>query len=148
GTRIIEPNPQITKSADAEDGTIHAQDEVTYTLEAWNANGHPTSFDTVVVDCVPAGLEVQTPVTAPTGTTVDVSTTASDCAGTLITWDIGHLAAQGATPGSDEITSRLTLEYTVVIDAEAGAGVQYDNTATITGFSVPEEPTNPGDYRR
>src|SRR5690606_6593670 len=64
-TFVIEPDPRISKVAD--DDTIVAEQVVTYTLQAWNASGRPTSFGTVVVDCVPAGLAVQTPVTAPTG---------------------------------------------------------------------------------
>lgn len=146
GTRVIEPNPQITKSADAEDGTILAEDEVTYTLTASNQNGRPTSFDTVVVDCVPAGLEVLSTDPA-VGVTVD--TAGADCTGTLITWSVGDLAAQGATGLlAGEVASPQTLTYVVRIDPLAGAGVQYDNTAEITGYSVPEEPGNTDPYRR
>jgi len=149
GTRVIEPNPQVSKVADED--TIVAGQVVTYTLQAWNQSGRPTSFDTVVVDCVPAGLAVRTPVLEPTGTSVVVDPAPTGCAGTLITWSIGDLAAEGATPGAGEIASRRTLTYDVVIDPAAGAGVRYDNTATIAGWSVPDDrsdPTDPDPRRR
>ena len=142
GTRVIEPNPQITKVAD--DDTIVAGQTVTYTLTASNTNGRPTSFDTVVVDCVPAGLQVLG--TTPTaGVTVETDSAACAGTGTLITWSVGDLAAQGATgiqPG--EVASSQSLYYEVEIDPAAGGGVRYDNTARITGYSVPDDRTDPG----
>src|SRR5690606_7542246 len=125
---------------------IVAEQLVTYTLQAWNTSGHPTSFGSVVVDCVPAGLAVQTPVSAPDGTSVVVDTDADGCAGTLITWTIGDLAAEGSTPAARELASRQSLDYVVEIDPAAGAGVRYDNTATITGHSIPVEPDARRDY--
>jgi|GEM_PF-2193084 len=142
-TYLVEPDPRVSKVAD--DDTIVAEQLVTYTLEAWNVSGRPTSFDTVVVDCVPAGLAVQLPVTAPGTTSVIVDPASPDCAGTLITWTIGHLAAEGSTPGAGEIASRQVLSYTVEIDPAAGGGVRYDNTATVTGYSVPDDRTDPTD---
>ena len=140
-TYVIEPNPQITKVADAE--TIVAGQTVTYTLQAWNAASRPTSFGTSVTDCVPPGLAV-TGVSAPppTGATWVASATA-ECTGTLITWAIGDLAAESTAPGAGELPSRQTLTYTVQVDPLAGAGVRYDNTARLTGYSVPDDRTDP-----
>ncbi len=142
-THVVEPDPRVSKVAD--DDTIVAEQTVRYTLEAWNVTGRPTSFDTVVVDCVPAGLAVQAPITEPAGTSVSIDTASADCAGTLITWTIGNLAAETSTPGVGEIASRQSLSYDVVIDPAAGGGVRYDNTATVTGYSVPDDRTDPTD---
>ena len=144
-TRVIEPDPRVSKVAS--DDSIVAEQEVDFTLQAWNASGRPTSFDTVVVDCVPAGLAVTLPVTAPSGTSVvvDASPAPAACAGTLITWTIGDLAAEGSTPGTGEIASRQSLTYSVVIDPAAGGGVSYENTARVTGYSVPDDRTVPTD---
>jgi len=127
-----EPNPQIDKSATPATDLVGGQ-TVTYTLRATNSGtNRPTSWDTVVVDCVPASLHNIQLVGAPAGVVIGAEGTSCDIApgtsnGTRIEWTIGALAG-GAT---------TEIQYTAELPAVPSGSDQYLNTATITGYTLP-----------
>ncbi|WP_430869254.1 hypothetical protein [Demequina aurantiaca] len=126
--RLIEPDPAVTKTVDQE--TVTAGQTVEYTLTANNTEGRPTSFDTVVTDCVPTGLANVTVSEPLTGVVVDPNPAPGGCEGTLITWTIGDLE------GDAETELNPTLKYTASVGTDAAGGEEYVNTATITGYSL------------
>ncbi len=123
---IVQPSPTLTKTSVPSSAPVAGQ-TVTYTLTAKNAASKPTLYDTVVVDCVPAGLTVLTVgpgATPAAGTGVAVN----GCAvgKTAITWTIGSIAANAST----------ALVYTAKVDPFAAGAASYQNTATLTGSTL------------
>jgi uncharacterized repeat protein (TIGR01451 family) len=121
---VTAPTPTLTKDAA---GSANAGDIVTYTLHAGNGSASPNGYDTVVIDCLPAGLTFQAYGTLPPGVTTDPATAgnaSNGCAvGTvLLTWHVGTLAP-GAT---------LALPYTAQVDPSAAGLASYTNTAQLT----------------
>lgn len=152
-----EPSPSLEKTIVGTPGG--ADGLVKYRLTAGNASGHPALYDAVVYDCLPAGLGM--PAAAPgwnftpaQGTATVSSQGGGKCrvddtvtgqigqkrvvpdtagTGTLIEWNVGRIDG-GAT---------TTLEFTAQIDAAAGGGVTYTNTAHIVGYTLPGDVTDP-----
>lgn len=122
GYRTIAPT--LAKTVNGEDeADVTAGATVTFQLTAANPSSRPHSYDTVVVDCVPAELEDVT-------ITVGSATVETDeCAdgGTLITWAAGDLA-----PGAS-----VTLTYTAVVDPSSAGLASYTNVANLTGTTLP-----------
>lgn len=134
----IHPAPTLTKalsSPPVQNSTPAIGDTREFVLTASNATGKPTLFDTVVVDCVPAGLVV---TALGSGATQAASAPADACAtvsgtGTVITWNVGSIAA-GESP---------TLKYTVQVGNAAAGGQDYVNIAKLTGSSLSGGGNNP-----
>lgn len=134
-TQFVIPSPQVDKSvtttagAALTDGIVGADEELTYTIQAWNATGRPTAYASVVTDCVPAGLLV---------TSVETGWTKTDngCAdgGTLLTWNAGDLQAEPA--------ARKQLSYNVRVDPQAGASGTYVNKVSLTANTLPSANSN------
>lgn len=124
----IEPNLQITKSAD-QDTDLRIGSEVTYTIQVSNPGNRPIAYDNTVVDTVPEGLEVQLPITDGGVWNEDLRT---------ITWDgIEQVPAADGEP--------IEFSYTVIIGDQAAGAESYDNTVEVTGHTLPDtlpdEPT-------
>ncbi len=128
---IVEPSPTLTKTRVPDTATVAGGSTVDFTLTAGNASGRPVLQDTVVTDCVPAGLTVGA-ISAPGGTTA--TTTLNGCAsgtGTLITWTIGDIEGGSTT----------ALTYPATITGAAG-NQSYTNTANLTGSSLADGTNN------
>ncbi|PJJ65457.1 isopeptide-forming domain-containing fimbrial protein [Compostimonas suwonensis] len=127
----IEPDPVITKTADVGQGPVVIGQTITYTLAVTNPDDRPTSYDTVVTDCVPADLTT-VGVQLPSQGSAAADSPSADCAAgeTLVTWTVGQVL-----PGAS-----LSLQYTAVVSPEAAAGDSYANTASLVGYTLPEEP--------
>ena len=54
--QYVVPEPKIVKTVNDGGKPVTAGQTLTYTLTATNPTGRPTSFDTVVTDCIPAAL--------------------------------------------------------------------------------------------
>lgn len=121
---LVAPAPSITKTHNDADAIVAAGQVVTYTLTASNAASRPTSFDTVVTDCVPSGLSVVLG-TIPVGS-ASASSDPSCVSGTLITWSLGSLPASAS----------YALTYQATVAPAAAAGVAYVNNAKITGYTL------------
>jgi uncharacterized repeat protein (TIGR01451 family) len=126
-TGIVEPGRGITKSA-SPNANLGAGSVVTYTMTASNTTGRPPLHDTVVTDCVPAGLTVGT-ISWLAGTSGTVTaggcTDTNSAPGTLITWTVGDIAG-----GASRIQT-----YPVTVTAAAGSQT-YRNNAVVTGSSL------------
>ena len=125
---IVQPSPALSKASSPAAAPTAGQ-TVTYTLTARNSASRPTLYDTVVVDCVPAGLEVLTvgagATSAPaTGTGVG----GNGCAlgKTTITWTVGSIAA----------SETKTLTYTAKVDPNSAGAASYTNDARLTGSTL------------
>ena len=134
----VEPAPTLTKAASKTTG-VSAGETITYTLTANNTSSRPTSFGTVVRDCVPAGL---TAVSLNTPSQGSATATPNNCrvvagaiepgtgaayTGTLIVWTVGDITA----------SSSKTLTYTATVAENAGASAVYRNDADLTGYTLP-----------
>ncbi|MTV27381.1 isopeptide-forming domain-containing fimbrial protein [Nitriliruptoraceae bacterium ZYF776] len=141
--RYIEPAPRIVKAVTDVDGQaptgtppqVDTASEVTYTLTVTNLGGRPISHDTVVVDCVPAGLDFDRYETTPAGVTTVAAEPGDDANGcadgtTRLAWDLGAVA-----PGDS-----VQLSYVVTVDPTVGGGAQYVNETEVTGYTLPENP--------
>ncbi|ACZ20874.1 conserved repeat protein [Sanguibacter keddieii DSM 10542] len=117
--------PTLTKTVDDGDLPVVAGQVLTYTLTATNTTGRPTSFDTVVTDCVPAALVDVVPGTPTRGTVAPLGTCADG--ETQIVWTIGDVPA-GQT---------YTLTYTAEVSPAAAGGASYTNTAGLVGYTLP-----------
>lgn len=150
---VVEPNPQIAKSDDDADNTVSPDQEVEYTLTVTNpARTSPTraaspSHESVVTDEVPEGL---TP-TNGAGTPIVDGGTVLRCDGSpgggtgvwdlgtrTITWTLGDIAPASTT----------TLRYCAEVDSAPppAAGSTLENTATVTGTSMPGVVANERSY--
>lgn len=137
-----EPKPTISKSVSKATDVVAGQ-TLTYTLKANNDIARPTSFDSVVIDCVPNGLTAVT--IAPTNPVANPSqgsaTVAGTCevqagkivsgqgTGTLITWSVGDINAN----------AEKTLKYTAMVSPDAAGAAAYRNYAEISGFTLPNQ---------
>ena len=149
---VVEPAPAPLKVA----GNVapRAAQPVTYTVTARNANTgnlglmRSPLFESVLVDCVPAGLTIDPASPATATGTVSVGAEGSNgCAATRtpVVWQVGDLAwrsvaeAAGANPWP-------TMTYVVTVSPAAAGSAAYVNTATLSGTSMdgadPDEKTS------
>lgn len=149
-----EPNLAIQKAATSSGGDIDdvdANDVLTYTLTVTNSN-RVKSYDNVVVDTVPAGLIVDLDSFAVGGIPVDrydltiVGEIGTGEGGT-ITWTYSD-DESSLLNGLAEIPASAVLTYNATIDPSTGAGLQYENTATVTGYTLPESLGSDAEDRR
>ena len=134
GIYVITPNPTVAKSVS--NASVTAGETVTYTLTARNntSNTRPTSYDTQIVDCVPAEL---TGVTLnPSGPSQGSASIVPDasCTGTRIVWDVGALLSGSA--------NYQTLTYQATVSPASAGDATYTNTARITGYSLDDPLTD------
>ncbi|WP_261166993.1 hypothetical protein [Microbacterium sp. Marseille-Q6965] len=127
-----EPNLGITKAADRVTD-VGVGTPVTYTLSVTNDTNRVASYDNVVVDTVPAGLVVDPTSFSTAPSAVDDGVYAG--AGGTITWRIA------------QVPPTATITYRAEIDPRTGAGAVYDNTAVVTGHTLPESLPDAGDRR-
>lgn len=125
-TTVVEPAPSVTKTPNP-NRDLAAGDTVTYTLNVGNSSTRPPLHDTVVVDCLPAGLVFAAYGTLPGGVTT-VPAVLNGCAGggTQLEWQVGSLAG-GAT---------TMLTYTAKVSPVATGSLTYTNTVVVTGSSI------------
>lgn len=142
-TRVVEPNPQVTKTDDGTDtdspadglSNVSPGDSITYTLTVANPaiSGGNTSaaFDLVVTDVLPEG------VTFDAGSGADNPDGGVFAAGTpvgaegTITWTQAEVAGLAGIQVGDS----LDITYTVTVDDPAVTSALLTNTATVTGES-------------
>lgn len=137
--QYVVPRPTIAKSVDAAaKPNVTAGQTLTYTLTATNAAGRPTSFGTVVTDCVPAGLAVNPfdPARPDVTITPNGCGAPADPQGTQIVWTVGALVA-----GSPQ-----TLAYTAQVSPDAAGGASYLNSVGLVGYAL--ENVAKGDARQ
>ncbi|MDP9118399.1 MAG: hypothetical protein M3O28_14285, partial [Actinomycetota bacterium] len=118
--QVIVPTPTLTKSAS---GSTNAGDVVSFTITADNGATSPIGYDTVVVDCLPAGLAFDAYGSPPAGVTTSpaaAGTGSNGCAtgATVLSWAVGALAAGVAVP----------LTYTATVDPTAAGLTTFTNT--------------------
>jgi fimbrial isopeptide formation D2 family protein/uncharacterized repeat protein (TIGR01451 family) len=143
------PHPTIIKTSSATTAT--AGQIITYTLAANNTTAGstvpPTGYDSVVIDCLPAGLTWQAFGTLPSGVTTSGPTAGTGpapagngCATntTLLSWTIGNLlASTSPTTGVNAYTNnQVLLTYTAMVDPNAAGLVNYLNTAALTTSTI------------
>lgn len=127
---VVVANPTLTKrimsgSSQVTSIATGAAQPVTYRMTVANPSGLPAAYDTVVTDCVPAGMHVGA---VPAGATLSTADGSGSCAAgrEILTWTVGPLTG-GAT---------RTLDYTATTPATAASGASYVNTATLTASSL------------
>ena len=133
---VIVPVPTFTKS-NPTGGIVAGGQLVTYTLALSNGATAPTLQDSVVVDCLPAGLIFQSygvPTQGSTSAAVPGDGT-NGCAvtETKLTWNVG--AVVGGTPTS--------LTYVVKVTTSAAGQVDYENRATYVGSTLADGANDP-----
>ncbi len=132
---VVTPLPTLTKAVDKP--TAQGGDIVVFTLTAGNSAGRPAAYDSVVTDCLPAGLLFVGFLTAP-GATVTSSaagtgtgTGDNGCAvgSTLLTWVL---------PGTGALLNPSTtqLTYSAQVDPDSSGLAAYTNTAAVTGSTL------------
>lgn len=127
--KIRRPAPSLTKSSST--STPTAGEEITYTLEAANAAARPTLYDTVVTDCVPAGLSLVGGTISSGGTTeAGTGSGGNGCAvgATKITWKLDALVAGAA--------NKAVLTYHVTVDPNSSGTQSYKNVADLVGSTL------------
>jgi large repetitive protein len=126
---VVVPSPTLAKGDDTTGKIVVAGQVVTYTLTAGNLAGRPASKDTVVIDCVPAGLTFAAYGVPSQGATVaDVAGTGSNgCANNTrrLEWDAGTV-----------LTGPATLTYTATVDPASAGQTSYLNNALLTGSTL------------
>lgn len=128
--QIVEPAPTLTKVANPTQ--IFSGQEVSYTLNASNAQGRPPLHDVTVTDCLPLALAngLQSPL-PPGLELIGPGTGFNGCAiGTMkLVWtlDAPLLAGDG---------SAQSLSYTVTAPEPIASGQVYTNVARLEGFSL------------
>lgn len=128
---VVQFLPTLTKTNNSGANAAAGQ-VVTYTLTAGNTSGRPPAYDTVVVDCVPAGLTFNA-WGAPSQGTVDPATPGTGAAGngcavgtTKLSWNVGAIAP----------AATKTVTYTATVDPASAGAVVYTNTAVLTASSL------------
>ena len=142
---VVTPLPTLTKTVDTP--TARGGDLVVFTLTAGNTSGRPAAYDSVITDCLPAGLAFDPStgfLTSPSGTTVASEAGTGTGAGgngcavgiTRITW---------ALPGTGALLHPATA--TVTFQARVtptSAGLEtYTNTAFVTGSTLDNSGVTP-----
>jgi uncharacterized repeat protein (TIGR01451 family)/fimbrial isopeptide formation D2 family protein len=126
---VVVPLPTLAKGDDTGSKIVVAGQVVTYTLTAGNTAPRPAVKDTVVIDCVPAGLTFGAYGTPSQGSTAaDVAGSgANGCAvGTRrLQWDVGTV-----------LTGPATLTYTATVDPASAGQTSYLNNALLTGSTL------------
>jgi uncharacterized repeat protein (TIGR01451 family)/fimbrial isopeptide formation D2 family protein len=136
------PLPTITKSNDA-NGEVRAGQDVVYTLRATNAINRPPVHDTVVYDCLPAGLTFSSYGTLSQGSTVPpIPGDGVNCPSTRtqLQWNVGTVLGGTTSPNAPDPGETLT--YTATVDPSAAGGATYTNNASLTGSSLPNGANN------
>jgi fimbrial isopeptide formation D2 family protein/uncharacterized repeat protein (TIGR01451 family) len=132
---VAVPNPALSKTSSLGATQAHSGDVVTYTLTANNPTTGgvvpPTGYDSIIIDCLPAGLTFQAYGTLPSGVTTTAPAAGSSANGcgsttTALIWTVGNLLANTAVP----------LTYTAQVDPSAAGLVKYTNTATLTTSTI------------
>src|SRR5690606_13889641 len=96
---------------------------VGFSLTVTNPGTRPTTYDTVITDCVPAELAG---VVFPGGSDGFIDGTCAG-GGTKLAWPARNIAP-GAT---------VVLTYTATVTPNAAGLARYTNTASFTGYSLP-----------
>ncbi|MBG6056658.1 putative repeat protein (TIGR01451 family)/fimbrial isopeptide formation D2 family protein [Cryobacterium sp. MP_M5] len=136
---VVTPLPTLAKVVDKP--TAQGGDTVVFTLTAGNTAGRPAAYDSVVTDCLPAGLIFGSFLTAPVGTVT------SSAAGTGVA---GNGCAVGTTrlawvlPGTGALLNPATtqLTYSAQVDPASAGLVSYTNTASVTGSTLSANAAN------
>lgn len=127
---VVEPAPSLTKTNDA-GAAVSGGQSVTYTVRAANAAARPPLHDGWVADCLPAGLTFAGYAAPPAGVSAAAATAGDGSNGcpvgaTLLSWDLGDLAAGSAR----------VLTYSATVDPSASGKASYPNLAALTGNSL------------
>lgn len=123
-TSIVQPAPALAKTASI--SAPVAGQVVTYTLRASNASSRPSLHDTLVVDCVPAGLSI-VPGSLPTEVVVAPDTTGCVTGtGTKLEWTVGSVTS----------SAPRQVTYQAVVSADAAGSQSYTNRAGLTGSTL------------
>lgn len=149
-----EPNLTIAKTAD-KTTNVAIGDTVTYRIAVSNPN-RVKSYDNVVIDTMPAGLQLQpssfkigaTPVyanaTVLTGNGMSYDSGTTNGTGGAITWD----SAAGELAQLREVPSTVYLFYQAQVSNTAGAGESYRNDVKVTGYTLPSSLDSSATTRR
>lgn len=138
---IVQPAPAIAKVSSTDKpvpGTSY-----TYTLTATNPGTVPSLYDSIVTDCVPAGISVSNFVATQGGATSAVIPTpapmGSDCPAhaSRITWTVGTI----------EAGSTKTLTYDAVLSSVPAGLQSYANIARLTGSTLVDGVNDPATER-
>lgn len=129
---IIAPAPTVDKVVSTVSGAtpvfngdravVLAGSVVGFSLTVTNPGDRPTSYDTVVTDCVPAELSGIASISS--GGALDGSCAAGE---TKLTWPASDIA-----PGDT-----VVFTYTATVTPDAAGLALYTNTAALTGYSLP-----------
>ena len=123
--RVVVPNPQIVKANNAS-AAVNPGAPITYTLTVTNPSSaspsaanplRPHSYDTVVVDCLPAGLTFGTYGALPAGRDQRDRLGPTCASGTRISWLVGAVPT-GTT---------VSLTYTASVASGAAASTSFTN---------------------
>ncbi len=129
--------PTIAKTA-SQTEDVAVGDEVAYTITVRGQSGRAATYDAVVVDTIPAGLEVK-----PGSFTVGGAPLADallDLTGDVFSGDGGTITWRAtAVPGLAALGGPVVLGYIATISETTGGGAEYLNSATVTGYSLPAE---------
>ena len=142
---VLVPDPSITKDNNA-GGEVRAGSTVEYTLRATNLVDAPPLHDTVVYDCVPAGLRFLSYGTPTQGSTVtDIPGDGIRCPTTSrqLQWNVGTVLGGTTTPAPPAPDPGESLTYTVEVDPAAAGGATYTNTVAMTGSTLPNGVNDP-----
>ena len=139
-TTVVLPNPVIAKRNSAA-APVKPGAPVTFTLTVTNpaagSPARPVSYDTVVVDCLPAGIDPASVeyVSPDSGDAVEAGAGSNGCpvGTTRLGWTVGDVPT-GAT---------RTLTYRAAIGVGEAGGSAYTNRATVTGSTLPDGGIDP-----
>ncbi|MCU0283469.1 MAG: DUF11 domain-containing protein, partial [Candidatus Nanopelagicales bacterium] len=130
---VRQPAPVVTK-ANSTTGPVAGGVPVTFTVTARNQDpdgtttNRPPLYDAVLVDCVPAQLQVVAGSVSDGGT-IEPGTGTNGCAATAtrISWPVGTVEPGAAIPRT----------YQALVTPAAVGGDIYTNTVGLTGTSMP-----------
>jgi uncharacterized repeat protein (TIGR01451 family)/fimbrial isopeptide formation D2 family protein len=143
-TTVVIPNPVLTKSNDkpASSTAVRPDEDIEFTLTATNPQGSPATpprpalYNASIVDTIPSGIIVTTYPTPACALTGSSPTTG----GGTLTCAVGTIEP-GAT---------VTTSYTGHVAPQSTGSLQYTNSATLTGYSLPDseqsDPAKKGTY--